>query len=204
MFTHMEKRLLFQPTTARYASPASVFALSGILPADMRLLLDQETHTAILLVSGRIGSYPYVPLLSIDPFSHQCLFDVAPSLSTVLLLSVSFSVPVSTDTNARRERVGVGKKSRCSSCSPRAQGAFACATELWITGNFAPQPGICPCFRERASRKKQGGCAVNQVIRKDCQVSPCFSPEVCARQARFKRLSLIDELVRGERVEFPL
>lgn len=45
----MEKRSLFQLPAPRYALPASVFALPEILPTDRRLLLDVETHTAILL-----------------------------------------------------------------------------------------------------------------------------------------------------------
>ncbi len=74
MFTRMEKHLVFQPATARYASPASVFVLPGILPADRRLLLDPETHTAILLALEGSDAVPMFRSFQLTPSATAVFF----------------------------------------------------------------------------------------------------------------------------------
>jgi hypothetical protein len=71
---HMEKRLLFQQSTPRYTLPTAVFTLPGILPADRRLLLDPEMHTAILL---SLEGSDAVPIFS--------SFQLTPSATTIFL-----------------------------------------------------------------------------------------------------------------------
>lgn len=74
MFPPMEKRSLFQPTTKRAALPASVFALPGILPADRRLLLDPETHTAILLAVEGSDAVPMFRSFQLTPSATTVFF----------------------------------------------------------------------------------------------------------------------------------
>src|SRR5579885_1388497 len=63
----MNTCLPFQPTTPRAASPALVFPLPGLLPADRRLLLDPETHTAIVLTIEGSDAVPMVRSFSLPP-----------------------------------------------------------------------------------------------------------------------------------------
>ncbi len=52
----MKEQVLFPSTTARDVSAAAVFVLPGLLPAEKRLLLDPETHTALLLAGEGSGA----------------------------------------------------------------------------------------------------------------------------------------------------
>ncbi len=70
----MEKCPLFQPITKRASSPASVFVLPGILPADRRLLLDPETHTAILLALVGSDAGPMFRSFQLTPSATTIFF----------------------------------------------------------------------------------------------------------------------------------
>jgi biotin operon repressor len=65
----MEKRLSSQSANAYAAQPASVFTLPDLLPANMRLLLDPETHTAILLSLEGAESLPLFRSVPLTPAS---------------------------------------------------------------------------------------------------------------------------------------
>jgi len=65
--THMENASLPQAALAHRASPASVFALPEILPANTRLLLDPEAHTVSLLTQEGVEAAPMLRSFSLTP-----------------------------------------------------------------------------------------------------------------------------------------
>ncbi|HEU5376343.1 MAG TPA: hypothetical protein VFV38_12940 [Ktedonobacteraceae bacterium] len=172
----MEERVFCEPTS----SSASVFVLPGLLPAEQRLLLDPETHTALLLTVAGADAFSWFRFFPLTPSATQVFLTLLQAYPRACSYQSLFrSLYPLASTHEEREEVWESKLA----VPPIRRALKALLPTLrslgWQVISLRGQGYLLACAGEPASTPRAQGRP-----RRECSDAPKGSPKQIQRQTR--------------------